>query len=464
MNHLKKDKTPWYLQVATISISALAGLISAIVSWRIFRYFRDILRQPPLRYREISFEGHDLSNSKFLGFQIAAANLRAGIEKRGLPDGSEKLVLCAGRRNFREPWGRDLGFASYGMVELGEYQAVKESLEVFLINQLPSGQFPIKVGSTRTLDRFFHALLRREQPIVSPLKPKYVSGHNTVSLDSNALLVIALLNYVDRSGDDALAERHWGSLQRAMGWFDAFILDQDGLLQQGAYADWADSIARTGRVLYTNIVYWKALKEMAAFAERTAKSEKAGFYGQKAAGVGGAIQAHFWRADLGYYVTSEDYDNLSSSGNLMAIAWGLAGAQKAGSILDAMDRFAMADPVPTKPVFPPYPRSSVAIENRLGRLAYYHNNAAWLWLGAWHVIALCRVGRLDQAQALLDRISSIIVRDGTVHEVYNPRGDYVSGLWYTSEAPFTWSAGMVVYAHQVYLRRKESRPVLDQVR
>lgn len=462
MNQPRKEKSTWIFRAVTITISALIGLISGLVSLRLFRYFRAIWRQPHLDTQRTSIGVEEPLDLKFRGSQISIADLRAGIEKRTLPDGREKLVLCAGRRNFREPWGRDFSFASYGLVELEEYRVVRETLEVFLFNQLPSGQFPIKVGSTRTLDRFFHALFRREQPIVSPLKPKYFSGHNTISLDSNALLVIAILNYVKRSGDNAFVEKQFDSLQLAMGWFDRFILDEDGLVHQSAYSDWADSIARTGKVLYTNVVYWKALKEMADFCARTVNS-MAEIYGRKAEKVGEAIQDHFWRDDLGYYVTSDEYDNLSSSGNLPAIAWGLANKQKALSVLDAMDRFAMADPIPTKPVFPSYPKSSVAIENRLGRLAYYHTNAAWLWLGAWHVIALCRVGRLEQAKALLDRISSIIVRDGTVHEVYNPRGDYVSGLWYTSEAPFTWSAGMVVYAYHVYLRWKEGKPIIEPV-
>jgi len=63
---------------------------------------------------------------------IAAENLLSGIEERLLPDGSKKLVLNAGMRNFREPWARDFGFASYGLLSLNELEATKQSLEVFL--------------------------------------------------------------------------------------------------------------------------------------------------------------------------------------------------------------------------------------------------------------------------------------------------------------------------------------------
>jgi hypothetical protein len=117
-----------------------------------------------------------------------------------------------------------------------------------------------------------------------------------------------------------------------------------------------------------------------------------------------------------------------------------------------MAEFEMANPVPTQVTHRSYPSKYVAIENRLGGIPHYHTSAAWLWLGAWHVIALARMGRLAEAETLLYRISEVIVRDGAVHEVYDTSGQYLSTFWYTSEAPLTWSAAMVIYAYHVYYR------------
>jgi GH15 family glucan-1,4-alpha-glucosidase len=395
-------------------------------------------------------ENHPTVEAK--GLRIAAANLRAGIEKRRLSDGREKLILCAGLRNFREPWARDLSFASFGLIELGELQVVKEALEVFLLNQLPSGQFPVKVHSTNIVDRYLHSLFKKEQPIYAPLRPKYITAHNTISLDGNALLVIAILNYAARSGDTNFAHLHWSALKRAIVWLEAHALEQDGLLHQAPFADWADSIARQGRVLYTNVVYWKALADLAAAAPRYGYPKDQAYFAVKANQLKQAINDHFWREDLGYYVTNHLFDNLSSSGNLLAIAWGLTTFQQAHAILDNMHSFNMAEPIPTQTVHRTYPHKFIALENRLGGLAHYHTSAAWLWLGAWHIIALARMGRVAEAETLLYRISRVIVRDGAVHEVYGSNGHYLSTFWYTSEAPLTWSAGMVTYAHYVYQR------------
>jgi GH15 family glucan-1,4-alpha-glucosidase len=437
-----------------IGLLFLAGSLSFLF-WKTLRYGYRLAQQPPFTPSALpaDLENHQTIEAK--GLLIASANLRAGIEKRLLPDGQEKLILCAGLRNFREPWARDLSFASFGLIELGEFQATKEALEVFLINQRPTGQFPVKVHSTSVADRYLHSLFKRQQPIYAPIRPKYITAHNTISLDGNALLVIAILNYATRSGDHDFVQMHWPALKQAITWLEAHALEADGLLHQAPFADWADSIAREGRVLYTNVVYWKALTDLAQAAASYGDTADQLYFANKAQQLTEAINTHFWREDLGYFVTNHLFDNLSSSGNLLAIAWELTTPEQAHAILDNMQAFGMADPVPTQAVHRAYPNKFVAIENRLGGVAHYHTHAAWLWLGAWQVIALARMERLEEAEALLYRISKVIVRDGAVHEVYAPDGYYLSTFWYTSEAPLTWSAGMVVYAHHVYHRRVE---------
>lgn len=447
----RKKETRWFFWGSLSALTAGLGYIF----WQLFSYGRQLLKQPALPATPVPQPtGQTALESPC--YQIAVANLRAGIETRRLPGGQEKVVLCAGSRNFREPWARDFGFASFGLVELGEFQAVRETLEVFLLNQKSSGQFPVKVHSTNFVDRYLHSLFKRQQPISAPIKPKYITAHNTISPDGNALLIIALLNYAQRSGDANFARQHWEALKRAVFWFEEQEKEADGLIHQPPYADWADSVARSGRVLYTNVLYWKAMRDLADAAQRYGMTEDQPYLQRKAEKIKASINAHFWRANLGYYITSQYFDNLSSSGNLLAVSWGLAAPAQAHSILDKMNGFDMANPVPTQVVHRAYPDKFIAIENRLGGIANYHTSAAWLWLGAWHVIALTRMERLDEARALLRRIARVIVRDGAVHEVYAPDGNYLSTFWYTSEAPLTWSAGMVVYAYHVFHRRLES--------
>jgi GH15 family glucan-1,4-alpha-glucosidase len=440
------------------ALKGLARILLGALAFRVLRYLYRLWRQPALTSTSPAIQAGDGVSLRDRALSVATRDLCAAVEPRRLSTGQTKLVVNAGWRHFREPWARDFGFASYGLLVLGRFQAVRECLEAFLIYQKPNGQFPIKIHATDVVDRYLHAFFQKEQPGERPIRPKYLSGHRTVSLDGNALLVVAALNYARRSGDVGFVQTHWKALKRAVLWLEEYAVDEDGLLFQRGFADWADTVNRRGHILYTNVLYWKAVKEMAEAAPlvNDRANDMAAYLSQKADLLQRSIRAHFWRPDLGYYVTSLDFDNLSSAGNLLAIAWGLADPRHSQRILDAMERFRMAQPVPTRVVHRAYPRRTIALENRLSGLSTYHTDAAWLWLGAWHVIALARMGRLSTAQGLFERMGRVIVRDGQIHEVYTPDGRFLSRFWYTSEAPLTWSAGMVVYARHVLDRHQEA--------
>ena len=444
-------------------LGAIAGGALASLAVRMVHYFRQLLGEPRLVSIAILSRLGVSETVEQRAARIALEDLKAGIELRSLPDGSRKLVLCAGRRNFREPWARDFGFASYGLLAARETRVTLETLEVFLHFQAADGQFPVKVHSTTLLNRYLHSLFRRVQPIALPLHPRYLTGHNSISLDGNGLLVIAALNYARQTGDESFLQRYWDKLRRAMHWLEKFAVESDALLQQGPFADWADSVARQGRVLYTNVIYWKALREMSAAAQEVGFLDERLAYEATAEKVRKSIQHFFWRPDLGYFVTNQVFDNLSSGGNLLAIAWGLADDAQAGLILEKMQAMHMDRPVPTRAASRPYPGRYIALENRLGGLAAYHTQAAWVWLGAWHVIALLRQGQTKQAQALFERLAAAVARDGEVLEVYGSNGHPLSSLWYLSESPLTWSAGMLFYAYsQLYPDQASS--VLQQAR
>ncbi len=421
----------------------LQRIIFAALTWKIGSYLLGIIQKPRHFPHFMSLDQDILDK----GYLITKKNLQIGIEERLLPTGEIKLVLCAGHRNFREPWACDLSFAVFGLMETGEAEVARQSLEVFLHFQKTTGQFPIKCYSTGIIDRYMHSLFKRRQPTHTPLRPKYLSGHHTVSLDGNALLVIAILNYASYSNDLEFVRKHWAGLTQAVYWLEGKALKESNLLYQEAFSDWADSLALKGHVLYTNVIYWKVLKEMADFSQKIGVQEDIGLWLERATRTKEAIQAEFWRDDAGYFINSLEIPNFSSAGNLLAIAWGLASDIQSRQILEAMDLFNMSEPVPSKVMHAGIPMKFIAIENRIAGIPQYHTQAAWLWLGAWHVISLAKMGKLVEANGILERIMSVVERDKIVYEVYGVDGNFLSTPLYTAEAPLTWSAGMIVYAY-----------------
>src|SRR5574339_198282 len=236
---------------------ALFGTVTGMASLLTFQYLFGILRRPRLLSRAILLGKEEFEDEEALALFIAAESLRSGIQTRPLTHTVSKEIVHAGYRNFSESWARDFGFAAYGLLALKQYNPVKETLEAFLWHQTPDGQLPVKLHSVDVVTRFLHSYLGREQPNEMPLKPKYLSGHGAPSLDGQSLLVIAALAYVQETGNSAFLENHWDELKAAMRWLENYRRgpEEDPLLHQGAFADWADSIARRGRVLYTNVVY-----------------------------------------------------------------------------------------------------------------------------------------------------------------------------------------------------------------
>lgn len=425
----------------------VTGAAAGIASLITYQYMRAIFKQPRLTSRAMSTNAADFKTVEDNALFIATENLRSAIERRRLRNNKTRQILHAGYRNFRESWARDFGFAAFGLLALKEYRVVKDTLEAFLDHQTREGQLPVKLHSIDAPTRFMHSLFEREQPTEIPLRPKYLSAHGAPSLDGQALLVIAAINYSREANDSQFIRSRWDSLVNAVAWIEKSAKDPKGeLLIQGPFADWADSIDRRGRVLYTNVLYWQALQEMVEGSVRLGFTDSASLYIQKAERVADAIRETLWRPSLGYFAASDALDHLTSSGNLLAAAWGLASAVQADSILDALTNADMSRPVPTKVAYPPYPMHLVALENRLAGVANYHTDAAWLWIGAWHVIAQAHAGRLDQSREILSRMAQVIVQDQQIHEVYAPNGKPLSNFWYKSESPLTWNAGMIVYA------------------
>ena len=66
------------------------------------------------------------------------------------------------------------------------------------------------------------------------------------------------------------------------------------------------------------------------------------------------------------------------------------------------------------------------------------------------MVALARNGQMDEAQNTLERIVDVIVKDGQINEVHGADGKPLKSFWYSSEAPLTWNAGMLLYAYTVY--------------
>lgn len=393
-------------------------------------------------------------------YDIAVRDIRSNYEWRNTQMGRLQ-VLCAGKKNFREPWSRELGFAYGASLLLNDSLVIKQTLDLFLHHQRKDGMIPIKMLSQSPTARIFKATLRIPINTRRRLGPRFKSGLGAEPLDHIALFINACAGYILFQQDKDMARRYLPKLQKAMKWLQAHDKDNDGIIEQRSYADWKDMIKRKGKVFYTNLCYWRALKRLSQIARLSdlSNSGPSGLLSRKlenqAEAVHQKLNHYFWHPDKGYYINSNEFDNLSTEANVLAIAWDFADKHQAEKIQENIFSSGVSGKIPSQTVFPKYPFRVSSTALWVSRNQGYHNGFCWPWIGAIDAIAKEKTGLKNDARKALKMIAELIVRDNTTHEVYEPNGRPLKRFFYRSESPFTWTAGMYIVAYN-YLKSKQS--------
>ncbi|MFA6383515.1 MAG: GH116 family glycosyl hydrolase [Parcubacteria group bacterium] len=364
-------------------------------------------------------------------YEIAKSDLLACFQDGG---------IVASADHFEDIWARDSFFASWGALEIGEEAQVKSNLELFIKYQKKNGQIP------RRLDRFFVPLeyagikVRRKK-----LKLEYKGAYIFPALDPNLLFVITCFKYFKKTEDQVFLSQNFEKIQSAMIWAARF--EKNKFLQENIFANWMDVIVKRGAVLYTNVLYFDALRAFAKICEILNKSELSKKYFQAAQDLKENINKVFWNGE--YYIDwicgRKKYAYFSTEGNILAIYWGIANKEKAEKIIQAIQKWKM-DEIPMKTNFPNYPWWRVALRMYLiGTPGYQNNYASWLWLGCVYAMALKKIGETGEAEKIKNKITQKIEEFQKVYEIYAPDGKPYRGWFWKSAATFAWSSGLYLW-------------------
>lgn len=376
--------------------------------------------------------------------EVARVCMNSCLETRNVGPGETATVICAGFRHFREPWARDFGFAAFGLMTEGRADVVKDGVRLFFRHQAPSGQLPLKLHSTVLVERYLHSVLHRVQPVDANLIPRFITAHGTRSLDSALLLIIAWSECCLQTQDRALAVDLHGGAIRALQWVSRYKKDT-GLVHQGPFADWADSIARKGPVLYTNVLWWKALKGLEEVNDFL--PEDMSYPQDTSEEVGQRIIDMYYREEEGYLYQTPTHAMFCSAPNYMACAWGLTNREQSLRILEYARKKGMSAVVPSRITDREYPWYQVGPEMWIAGIPHYHTSCSWMWVGGWHVKACLVQGLVEEAQEYVDRMLATVDRDRTVYEVHRADGVPLATRLYHSEEPLSWNAAMLLYAY-----------------
>lgn len=359
-------------------------------------------------------------------YEIALNDLRRCYTDKG---------IVAGRKSKRlhQYWARHSFYASLGALHLNDDEKVKRNLSLFASMQKRNGIIPNQISLN--------------------LKPRYRLLAGSV-IDSTALFVIALAAYARKTKDKKFAEKMFPRAKKAIEFLLSKDRDSDGLIEERVFANWAETVLKFGKVLYTNCCFFKALEEFSWLASVQKKKPMQRQFEQLATKTKEKINHVFW--DGNYYIDWIDFmrhDVFSSDGNLLAIDFGIADRAQSQMILNKVKQHQL-NKVPLKTNYPLYPFWRIP-PTLLPLLEYnYHNGFSWPWLGCLNAICLHKVGWTKEAKQALRGIALLITNNGIVHEVFDEKGKPVNGIFLKSERPFAWNAGFFVRAvHELKKKR-----------
>lgn len=330
-----------------------------------------------------------------------------------------KQGIYAGATHFADYWSRDALFACLGSLALKDYDQVRATLEHFLAHLDKDGHVPLRIGAKSEVRRYLRL------PAGHGAVHSQDKGNNE-SVDGNSLLLIVAQHYEQACGKrlDRI------KLAQVQQWLDKN--DHEGLIAQGPYADWEDSIKHQGVRLYTNLCYYRGLIAAAyLFSDER--------FVARALNTKRAIQL-WWNGT--HFRDGPQRKTLMTAGNLLAVTWGLASLQQSRAILE---RIARRNTVcPPAGWWKPGARD-VYVPFFLINLRDYHGMLEWSWLAALEIGAYRIIGEESEALKRESALQQLIDLHGTLYEVYE-HDKPVRRLVYRSEREFAWALGILIAA------------------
>jgi glycogen debranching enzyme len=393
------------------------------------------------RERHVQHHTHDAParDSDFAAFQqeVVLAEGECDLLRTARAKAFSVLRECATPAGFRasavEPgypqiWARDSMISGLGALATGDEelcQAFRASLVTLAAHRSELGHIPLNV-----------------EP-----ESGTVSGENAAGVDANLWFVVGHGAYFRAAGDRSFLREHWPAIEAAVLWLRYQDVNNCGLLEIPEAGDWMDLFGCRYNVLYDNVLYCAALRVAAEMAGALEKSELQARYTTLAEDVHVKLNLLLW-AERGWdpaefadkmatlkrlhlewymvyhnigtissrpyylpYVAFRDYgDYFDTLGNLLAILFGVADAERTRQILRFIRQVGGAHPFPAKAVHPPilpgdkdwreYYRS-----RNLNLPYQYHNGGIWPFVGGFYVATLVFAGRCDVARQQLHQLA-----------------------------------------------------------
>ncbi|PCI39995.1 MAG: hypothetical protein COB53_02120 [Elusimicrobia bacterium] len=241
---------------------------------------------------------------------LCSRSLRANL-KTVDAEGRPRTLLVAGDHQFHSIWTRDFGFAAGGLMRIGEFQAVRDTLDELLAHQRVDGLFPYILDSYSRHTHYARLIFGSKIPLKKPLYPKFYDES-----PSNALIINAACRYALQADQPGWAGLVLPKLEAAL-----------------AYEN-----SRSSIVFFTQLQRWHAACALTDLLASLGRKRDAESRRSEASMLARRIDASYWDETRGFYHDTLERPLLGAESNLAAAAWGLASKDQAARIVRAIDR------------------------------------------------------------------------------------------------------------------------------
>jgi glycogen debranching enzyme len=358
----------------------------------------------------------------------------------------EGPVLVAGKNQFRSMWTRDFCYAARGLIAEGKFNVVKSHLSFLLNHMREDGLVPRTVDSILPRYRVVRNSLRyltglgAIPEITDPLIIEYKDEHGTEAIDSNLLVILTAVTYIDASNDLEWWNSQIQNLKKAFSFYHGKL--DNGLIVQRKFSDWQDSVKREGKTFYTNLLFWIAchkLQKHAAFEIEKSKIDL----------LKSELVKNFYDSTSGLFRSLINKPYISLDANLLALEFDFDGVQNK-KLYEALVRHELWTKfsVPGFNTVPNYPASWRHLAVTLAGLGHYHDEVYWSWLIALSAKVAYKMEDQPSALKILNRLQELAIRDQAIREVYkNEESLRPWESWlFKSEQDFSWGSGMILDA------------------
>lgn len=343
------------------------------------------------------------------------------------------LGIRAGLHHFSDYWARDAFFSSLGAISAGDNEIARRTIDAFIKNQGTDGQIPLRIGSSNFFLKFL-GIRTDEKAVFGEDK------HANNPIDPSLLFIIAAgaLNY-----QKSELKKILGPLELAHNWARRNS-GSNVLLVEKEYCGWMDSIKKKGMTFYTNLLYWKATVSISDLCKKAGEKNKAKEYKKLALRIFRNVNNSFWNGEyFSDWIDGEVRDFCPTGEQFLAIYWGFASKKKSEKIMKFVERH---QTTLCFPVYPEYPSKYRSFFLKLVGMGDYHSKLRWIWICCLQAIAYNKIGNNKKASQIIESLSELILKYGSVYEVYDSSNKPLKRIFYRSERPFAWSCGFFLLA------------------